>query len=141
MKVSLNLNSPHSAFTLVEVLMILGLLTLCMGTIARMQVRSLNRLEQDKDALQKIYLVRRTMLDALKIPNADRLRLVKKEYQDGEIKVKTTLHDLSKKSKISSFSKNMRMLSTQASWQLRPGDKQQAQLVYFMYLPAEEKKK
>jgi len=48
---------------------------------------------------------------------------------------------LSKKSKISSFSKNMRMLSTQASWQLRPGDKQQAQLVYFMYLPAEEKKK
>lgn len=136
-----NLNQSNHAFTLIEVLMVLGLLTISMGTIARMQVRSLDRLEKDRDALQKIYLVRRAMLDALKIPKADRLQLVKKEYQEGEIKVKTALHDLGKKSKLSSFGKNMRMLSTQASWQLRPGDKQQTQLIYFMYLPAEEKKK
>ena len=139
MKVSLN--QSNAAFSLLEVLMVLGLLTMSIGTIARMQVRSLDRLEQDRDTLQKIYVVRRAMLDALKIPKADKLQLVKKEYDDGELKTKTSLHEVGKKSKLKSFGKSIRMLTTQATWQLRPGNKQQAQLVYFMYLPDEEKKK
>ncbi len=136
-----SLNQNKSAFTLIEVLMVLGLLTLSLGIIVQMQMRSLNRLEQDRDMLQKVYILRRSMLDALKIPKADRLQLIKKDYEDGEIKTKTTLHDIGKKSKLKSFGKSMKMLATDATWQLRPGYKQHAQLIYFMYLPDEEKKR
>ena len=137
MKASTNQHKP--GFTLVEVLLVLGLLALSLGLIARMQVRSLDRIEQDTDLLQKVYLLKRSLLEALRVPKIDKLQLVKKEYSD-EFKTRTSLHEVGKKSKVRGFSKSMRMLTTEATWQRRPGYKQHAQLVMFMYLPEEKKK-
>ncbi len=118
----------------------LGLLTMSLGIIVRLQMRSFDRLEQDRSMLQKIYLVKRAMFDALKVPTAEKLKLVKKEYDDGALKAKTALHDVAKKSKVVPISKQMRMLVTDMTWQERPGYKQHAELVYFMYLPEEKKR-
>ena len=90
--------------------------------------------------LQKTYLIKRAMLNALKVPTAEKLKLVKNEYEGGALKTTTALHPVAKKSKIQSISKHMRMLVTDMIWQERPGYKQHAELIYFMYLPEEKKR-
>jgi hypothetical protein len=134
-----NLSQNKVAFTLIEVLMVLGLLTMCLGVVVRLQMRSFDRIEQDQHLLQKTYLIKRAMLDALRVPRIEKLQLIKKEYEDGAIKARTALHDVAKKSKIKKISNQVRALVTDIAWQERPGYKQRAELVYFMYLPEEKK--
>lgn len=59
------------AFTLLEVLMALGIVIMAVSIIANLQIRSLDRMLRDRDDLEKIFLLKRTVYESFLNPPQD----------------------------------------------------------------------
>ncbi len=126
---------------LIEVLLTLLILTVAMGTMVGLQVRSYNRLMQDRQSLEKLCLLKRSFLEAIAFIDPKHLQLVKKEYELYDFKTKTEFYEISKQSALAPFAKNMRMIMTDAAWFVLPGNKQYAKLVSFVCIPGVKESK
>lgn len=133
--VKANLNQYKSAFTLIEVIITLFLLTTVMGLMVGVQVRAYNRLTQDRQSLEKLFLLKRAYVDAVAYIDPEHIELVKKEYEAYDFKARTTFYDIPKQSVLKPFAKNVRMVVTDASWQVRNLFKEHGQLVSFVCVP------
>ena len=90
MKARLNQNSK--AFTLVEVLIALAILTFAVSAIVSIQARLFERLIRDRDGLQKTFLCERALVTmTAELPKDKTVK--KHEFED--LGVKTTIHMLS----------------------------------------------
>ncbi len=125
----------NAAFTLIEVLVTLLLVAAAMGVMCGLQVRSYNRLTRDRQHLSKLCLLKRSFVEALGFVDPENLLLVKKEYEYYDFKTKTEFYDIAKKSSLKPFAKNVRMVMTDASWQVNARLKEHLTLVSFVCVP------
>ena len=134
------LNQNNKAFTLVEVLIALAILTFAVSAIVSIQARLFERLIKDRDWLQKTFLCERVLVTmAAELPKDKMVQ--KHEFED--LGMKTTTHMLSptKKSVFKSLDNDLYILKLLGRWNLMGHGQQEKEMVMLVAVPPENKEK
>ncbi len=126
------------AFTLLEVLMALGIVIMAVSIIANLQIRSLDRMLRDRDDLEKIFLLKRTVYESFLNPPQDQKKGTTK-LEDPEVTLTTLVENVSSKSSLAPLKDRLRIVRTRAEWKLMK-DKREASMITFVPKPPAEKK-
>jgi type II secretory pathway pseudopilin PulG len=105
----------RAGFTLVEVLMAMGIVIFAVSLIADLQFRSLIRMTRDRDDIEKVYLVKQELFKHMLEPQKE-----KKKYtaalENPEIKFSTQVDPINPKSALADLKENLLLVRTEGLW-------------------------
>ncbi|MBX9830474.1 prepilin-type N-terminal cleavage/methylation domain-containing protein [Candidatus Babeliales bacterium] len=102
-------------FTLIEVVLALGILATTMYTLSSLQIRSLYRIIKDREQIEKVFLTKRHIYRAHLKPLSAGKKLVVKVEQPPATFV-TEISELGKKSALRKFAQDLNLLKTECLW-------------------------
>lgn len=117
-------NKP--GFTLFEVLLAMGILTLAVTQISDLQFRSLFRVLQDRENIERVFFVKREVYKNFWSEKPPQKELPKKEIQqveDPELKLTTEVLDIDPKSSLKTFKSKIKIIHTSGDWKSSNGSK------------------
>lgn len=132
-------NPSKSGFTLFEVVMAMGIVTLAFTSVAGIQLRTMHRTHKDSFLFGKTLLLKSKLYDFLLEQGQAKKTLTKKIDADGG-QIKLATREIAKKSSLSSLSEKILVLAASTEWKVDDAQ-EQAQLVTFLYKPRERKEK
>lgn len=103
------------AFTLVEVLLALGLLTSAVFVISNLQIRSLLRIMSDRDDIEKIFLIKKELYKYYISPPKPPKKVTTK-IESLDMTMVTNIIKPAAKSSLGPIKSRINILNTQASW-------------------------
>jgi len=130
----------NSGFTLVEVLLAMGILTLAVTTISDLQFRSLFRVLQDREDIERIFLVKREVYKNFWSENLAQRDSIKKEIQtleNPELKLTTEILDINPKSSLKAFKDKIKIINTSGEWK-SSGKNKKITMVGLVFRPKKE---
>ncbi len=103
-------------FTLIEVLLALGILAAVAGIIGRLQLRALTRVIHDRKELQHNYVARQELVGYMLKP-PKKSKNLKKELPDASMTITTYADEIAKKSSLRQFAKVVTFVRARGQWQ------------------------
>ena len=126
-------------FTLLEVLLALGLLTGVVALVATIQLRTFDRLVADRNTLQKTYICRRYLQEMLvKMPKS---RQQKDEQESPSLRLKATLQQPDKKSVLAAYAHDLYIAHAEVAWDGMGKRKEKLGMYGLVLIPDQHKKK
>lgn len=108
----------RSAFTIIEVLFAIVLLSTALLMLAPMQMGSLNRILRGRGDLQRIYILREKLQELLVKP-PKRLKGVAEKLEKPETELNLSFHEITKKSQLHEFAQDIIIARVDGRWQDR----------------------
>ncbi len=136
-KVRLSLNKR--GFTLLEVLLALGLLTGVVALVANIQFRTFDRLVTDRNTLQKTYICRRYLQEML--VKMSKSRQQKDEQENPALRLKATLQQPEKKSVLAAYAHDLYIAHAEVAWDGMGKRKEKLGMYGLALIPDQHKKK
>lgn len=113
----------NSGFTLIEVMLAMGVLTTSLFVISEIMIRSLSKIQENQDNLEKIFLIKRELyLNFLK-PKIEDKRIVSK-IENPAMTLVTTLEAIKPKSELKEYKDSLKFMQTNAIWKLNQKQKE-----------------
>lgn len=128
-----------AAFTLVEVLIAMGILTATLFIITNLQSRALYRILFDRDRIENFYGIKRDFLMSWETPPEEgKQKIDLREEGLRKIKYVTQTQEIKKDSSLKEFKKNIKILSSEVTW--KDGrDERNLSMVSFVFQPPKKK--
>jgi len=134
-----------SAFTLVEVLLAMLVLTTSIYLLSSLQIRSVFRVLESRDFVQRVFIVKRQLYDMfLAAPSkretkeGEQEKPIIKEYDDPAVKISTQMKTISKKSALRSFAPYVRIIESDGTWK-RMVTEHRLPMISFVAAPKKKK--
>lgn len=126
-------------FTLMEVMLAMGVLTMSIFVISGIMLRSILRIQANQDNLEKIFLIKREFyLNFFKKPLSEKKVVTKLE--DPTITFATTLEDIGNKSNLKEYKDSLKIIQTNATWKIENRIKE-SNMISFVFKPKEKEVK
>ena len=106
--------NKKNGFTLFEVILALVILTTSVVLISEMQTRALFRVFDDRDTIEKVFLVKKDLYSALLYPVL-RPKTVH-NIEDPEMVITTEVVDVAKKSALSAWHDKLKIIRSEGVW-------------------------
>jgi prepilin-type N-terminal cleavage/methylation domain-containing protein len=103
------------AFTLIEVLMAMSIMTSCLFVIANLQSRALNKVLFERDKIEHTFLLKRDAYAGFVEPPEDGKKTVNR-MEEPEVTLTTQTADVQPKSVLKEWKDYIKMLRTEAAW-------------------------
>ncbi len=104
-----------AAFTLVEVLLAMTILTSCVFIIANLQSRALNKVLRERDEIERTFLLKRDLYAGFITPPEAGKKIVNR-LENPNVTLTTQAVDIQPKSGLKEFKNVIQMLKTEAAW-------------------------
>lgn len=127
----------RAGFTLIEVLMAMGVLIIAVSIIANLQLRSLLRMTRDRDDIEKVYLVKQELFKHL-LEQQKQKKKFTSSLENPEIKFTTNVDQIHSKSALADLKENLLWVKTEGQWKL-DNDKRSTNMVALVFRPREKK--
>jgi hypothetical protein len=130
----------HShGFTLIEVILAMGVLTTTIFIISGLMLRSFLRVESNRDDIEKVFLIKRELYAHYFKPPKDNKKIVKK-IEEQAVTITSQLGEINKKSSLHELKDNLKIVRSDAIWKT---DKffREASMVSFVFQPKKEEQK
>lgn len=106
-----------NAFTLLEVMISMVFLTIAVTTVSETQIKSLFRLIQDRDHLERIFFIKQENYKKFWQENInEQSKKVSLEIENPDIKIKSELLDIEPKSALKEFKNKIKVVKTEGTW-------------------------
>jgi|GEM_PF-3781311 len=128
-------NKKNNAFTLIEIMLAMGILTLAVTIISDLQISSLFKLIQDRDNLERTFLIKQENYKKFWQENlVAKSKKATIEIESMETSIKSELVDIAPKSELKDFQKTIKIIQTEASWKSSLG-KQTSKMISLTFIP------
>lgn len=127
----------RAGFTLIEVLMAMGVLIIAVSIIANLQLRSLLRMTRDRDDIEKVYLVKQELFKHF-LEQQKQKKKFTSSLENPEIKFTTNVDQIHSKSALADLKENLLWVKTEGQWKL-DNDKRSTNMVALVFKPREKK--
>lgn len=102
-------------FTLIEVILAMGVLTTTVFVVSGLMLRSFLRVQENRDDIEKVFLVKHELYDNyLKPPQAS--KSVVKKIGNPEITITSMLSDINEHSTLKVLNKKLKIVKSDAIW-------------------------
>ena len=129
----------NSAFTLIEVMLAMGVLTVSVFFVSEILFKALTRLQDNNDNIEKTFILKRELyLNYFKRPFITKKIVTKLE--DPSVTFATTLEDVNKKSGLKEFQDTLKIIQTNAVWKKEKNIKE-SNMLSFIFKPKEKEVK
>lgn len=105
----------RNAFTLIEVIIAIGMLTVAVSVVASLQLRSLFRVLRDRDMIEKIFLIKKDVYAMWLKPPAKQFKKINK-LEDKEMAIATVVSGINPKSSLASLGDRLQMVCVTGAW-------------------------
>lgn len=105
----------RAGFSLIEVLVALFILSTAIFVLSELQVRSMLRVWDGREDIDRLYELKKHALHALWSP--EKVKARSREVEQPEMQLIQTSEDISKKSSLASFAKQLRLFKTSGNWE------------------------
>ncbi len=127
----------RAGFTLIEVLMAMGVLIIAVSIIANLQLRSLLRMTRDRDDIEKVYLLKQELFKHF-LEQQKQKKKFTSSLENPEIKFTTNVDQIHSKSALADLKENLLWVKTEGQWKL-DNDKRSTNMVALVFKPREKK--
>ncbi len=103
------------AFTLIEVLLAMTILTSCVFIIANLQTRALTKVLRERDEIERTFLLKRDIYEGFITPPEDGKKMVNR-LENPEVTLTTQTIDIQTKSALKDLKDFVKILKTEAAW-------------------------
>lgn len=129
----------NSAFTLIEVMLAMGVLTVSVFFISEIMFKALTRLQDNQDNIEKIFILKRELyLNFIKRPLITKKVVTK--IEDPAVTFVTDIEDINKKSGLSDYKDILKVIHTNAVWK-RENHLKESNMLSFVFKPKEKEVK
>ncbi len=130
----------HSpGFTLIEVILAMGVLTTTVFIISGLMMRSFLRVQENRDDIEKVFLIKRELYaNYFKPPRKGKKNVQK--IEEPAITITSELGDINKKSSLHDLSKNLKIVRSDAIWKMNKNIRESS-MVSFVFQPKKEEQK
>lgn len=130
----------HShGFTLIEVILAMGVLTTTIFIISGLMLRSFLRVQENRDDIEKVFLIKRELYaNYFKPPREGKKNIQKLETP--AVIIKSTLGEINKKSSLYDLKDTLRIIRSDALWKTDRGVRE-ATMISFVFQPKKEEQK
>ena len=129
----------NRGFTLMEVLLAIGILAASSYILSGQQVRSLLKLRKSREFVERIYLLKQQLyLFLMKPPVSNKPQKIEREVP--AVKIVAQRKVLAKQSSLARISSNLYMIEAVGTWQ-GWGALQSERMISFVYAPQAQEKK
>lgn len=126
------------AFTLIETLAAIAVLAVSITILSGLQVRSLIKTLKGRQDIDRVFLIKKELYKiSLNIPK-NRKPIIE-ETEDLNLKIKSSVVDIEKKSSLRDFDKNIKIVQSVGDWTSDIGSSQ-ISMIGLIWQPEEEKK-
>lgn len=126
----------NAAFTLMEVLLAMTILTSCIFIIANLQSRALNKVLRERDEIERTFLLKRDAYAGL-VASPEGEKKVVNRLDNPSVTLTTQTMDVQKKSELAELKDSIKMLKTEAAWKNDSGFHEMA-MVSVIFKPAKK---
>jgi hypothetical protein len=130
----------HSqGFTLIEVILAMGVLTTTIFIISGLMLRSFLRVQENRDDIEKVFLIKRELYTHyFKPPKKD--KKVVQKIENPAVTIASRLVEINKKSSLKDLKDSLKIVRSDAIWKT---DKffREASMVSFVFQPKKEEQK
>lgn len=103
-------------FSLLEVLMSLFILVAAVTIFSSLQLKSLLRINKEKNYLDRIFIVRDELINFINQQDEKKKKQSKKNIDEPELKIISEIIDIDKKSELNNFSEYIQIVKTEGAW-------------------------
>ena len=126
-------------FTLIEVILAMGVLTSTVFIISGLMLRSFLRVQENRDNTEKVFLIKRELYENyIKPPKSYNPVITKLEKP--EITITSAIHDISEKSTLKSLKKKLKIVRSDAIW-TKDTIIKESSMISFVFVPEKEDSK
>ncbi|KKQ48508.1 MAG: hypothetical protein US69_C0020G0004 [candidate division TM6 bacterium GW2011_GWF2_38_10] len=136
---SVMINKKNKAFTLIEVLLAMTILTTCVFIISNLQIRVLNKVLAERGLIERTFWVKRALYKNFLKPPADGKKNVEKK-EDLMVTFVTQTEGLDKKSAFREWSEVVRKLKAEVAWK-QDKELQELEMISFVWNHKKEQEK
>lgn len=136
-----HLQATHSpGFTLIEVILAMGVLTATVFIISGLMLRSLLRVEENRDDIEKVFLIKRELYaNYFKPPQKNKKNIQK--IEKPAITITSVIEDINKKSSLRDLAKTLKIVRSDAIWKMNKNVRESTMLSFVFQPQKEEQKK
>ena len=128
----------QNGFTLIEVLLAMAILTGAVLIVTNLEIRSFFKIVRDRDDIEKIFLLKKTMFNVFLKPQTDKFKQKDlQKIEKPEMTVTTVLEDVNQKSSLKDLRDRLKAVKVQGTWKLDNAPKDML-LLTFILRPIEE---
>ena len=126
-------------FTLLEVLISLLILVSAVSIFSSTQLRSVLRILKEKDYLERVFIVKRELINFIEQQEEKEKKQLRTEIEDPEMRVVSQIIDIDKKSSLKSFMDDIKIIKSEGVWK-KFGTSYTLPLVTFIKIEENRKK-
>jgi len=132
------------AFTLIEVLMAMSVLTFVVFIVSNLQIRQLNRVTFERDRIEHIFLIKRDLFAHFTKPPEEGKKNINtiedQKNPDNNVKLVTHIENIQSKSSLKELKKYIKILTTDATWK-KGSEVRELSMMSLVFKPAMKEKK
>jgi len=126
-------------FTLIEVILAMGVLTSTVFIISGLMLRSFLRVQENRDDIEKVFLIKRELYANYFKPPENNKKNVQK-IEEPAITITSKLYEINKKSSLRDLSKTLRIVRSDAIWKMN-NNVRESSMASFIFQPQKEEQK
>jgi prepilin-type N-terminal cleavage/methylation domain-containing protein len=127
-------------FTMLEVLLAMGVVVMAVSVVASIQLRFLLRVFRDQEEIERTFLIKKEIYNYyLKPPKESRKKTTKLE--DFGMTIKAQIGQIDNKSSLAQFKDQLRIAFLQGEWKTSNGSGSCAMITFLPKLKSEKEKK
>ena len=107
--------SNRAGFTLIEVLIALFILSTAIFVLSELQVRSVLRVWDSREDIDRLYFIKKYLYRGTLDPKKTTRRV--RDFEDPDMRLTVEAEDISKRSALAPFAKDLRLLKSSGQWQ------------------------
>lgn len=128
-----------NGFTLIEVILAMGVLTSTIFIISGLMLRSFLRVQENRDDIEKVFLIKRELYANYFKPPEDNKKNVQK-VEEPAITITSKVYDINKKSSLRDLSKTLKIIRSDAIWKM-DNHVRESSMASFIFQPQKEEQK
>lgn len=135
----LSQGTRSQGFTLIEVILAMGVLTSTVFIISGLMLRSFLRVQENRDDIEKVFLIKRELYANYFNPPKYNKKNIQK-VEEPAITITSKLDEINKKSSLRDLSKSLRVVRSDAIWKMN-NNVRESSMVSFIFYPKREEQK
>lgn len=129
----------NGGFTLIEVMIAMGVLTTSVFFISEIMLKSLVRIQENQDNIEKVFFIKRELyLNFFKIPINE--KKVVTRLEDPILNLTTEVEDIANKSSLKDYKDVVKIMKSRGLWK-KDNKPKESEMLSLVFIPKKEVKK
>lgn len=132
-------NSKSRAFTLLEVILAIGVVVVAVSVITNIQLRSLFKVLRDRDEIEKTFFIKRELYTNF-LRTANKKEKIVEKLENPEMTITTQFSKIGPKSTLAALKNKIKLVRSVGEWKNENVAQLASMVTFIVSLPADEKK-